>query len=98
MIAPYDCHFFVCTNEKEPDKPSCKGSGAIKEFRRLVAQLGVENVRVNMSGCLGRCKKGPALVIYPQDIWYRYETIDDLKEIAESQLLKQQTVDRLLMQ
>ncbi len=60
-------------------------------------ELELEKVRVNASGCLDRCELGPTMVIYPEGVWYRYETRADVDEILEVHLLGKGRVDRLLL-
>ncbi len=66
---------------------------------RLVA-LGLHGpgrVRISKTGCLGRCGMGPCIVIYPDDIWYRYTSIEDIDEIIEGHLIKGVRVTRLAL-
>ena len=53
--------------------------------------------RVNRAGCFDRCKDGPLLVIYPDDIWYRYIDQNDIDEIISEHILKGNIVKRLLV-
>jgi (2Fe-2S) ferredoxin len=53
--------------------------------------------RVSKSGCLGRCKMGPCLVIYPDEVWYSYTDFADMDEIIDSHLLGGRIVERLLI-
>ena len=34
----------------------------------------IENIRLNASGCLDRCELGPNMVIYPEGVWYHYDS------------------------
>ena len=52
-------------------------------------------MRVNNAGCLNRCALGPVLVIYPEGVWYHYQTTDDIDEIIESHLQHDKIVTRL---
>ena len=81
----YDLHILVCTNEK----PNGKGCGP-KGAQEIVDQLKVwsksgalqgGNVRINKSGCLGRCDEGVACVAYPKGEWMVEATPKDLPEI-----------------
>jgi (2Fe-2S) ferredoxin len=99
----YNKHLFFCINQREGGKECCnnKGASELREYakKRLVA-LGLHGpgaMRVNMSGCLGRCSEGPTLVIYPDGVWYSYQNQADIDEIIEQHLVKGQTVERLLM-
>ena len=100
---PYAKHLFFCVNQREGGLKCCNSSGAT-EFRAYakerVAELGLagkEGVRVNMSGCLGRCADGPSLVVYPDGVWYRYASKEDLDEIIQRHIIENEVVDRLLM-
>jgi len=66
-------------------------------MKARVKALGIENVRVNNAGCLERCELGPAMVIYPEGIWYHYDSEADVDEIIESHILKDRRVERLLL-
>jgi (2Fe-2S) ferredoxin len=48
---------------------------------------GPGKVRVSPSGCLGRCRLGPCLVIYPEGVWYSYTSTDDLDTIIQTHLI-----------
>jgi len=52
-------------------------------------------MRVNKAGCLDRCTEGPVLVIYPDNIWYKYESKDDIDEIISSHIVNDKIVQRL---
>jgi len=93
-------HVFVCTNQRPPDaaRPGCGAHGADAARDHLKSRakaLGLKDVRVNSAGCLGRCELGPLLVVYPDGIWYRFETIADIDEILETHLSRGGRVERL---
>jgi (2Fe-2S) ferredoxin len=52
-------------------------------------------MRANASGCLDACEYGAAIVVYPDNVWYGGVTVDDIDEIIESHLLKDEPVERL---
>ena len=96
----YRLHLFFCTNQKVPGKTCCqdKQATAFWEYaREKVKSLGIYDVRVNKSGCLGKCSLGPSLVIYPDNIWYSYSTKEDLDEIIHAHVVEGRPVERLLM-
>jgi len=70
---------------------------AKKRAKALGIKLGEHNIRVNKSGCLGRCAEGPILVIYPEGVWYTYHTEADIDEILERHVIKGEKVERLLI-
>ncbi|MCX8133009.1 MAG: (2Fe-2S) ferredoxin domain-containing protein [Roseococcus sp.] len=98
----YTAHVFVCCNRR-PDghrRGSCaaKGSEALRDYMKARAkELGLARVRVNMAGCLDRCEFGPAIVIYPEGVWYRAETRADVDEILAAHLVEGGRARRLML-
>lgn len=96
----YLVHVFCCTNQR-PDthrRGSCaaRGSKQLCDYMcRLGMALGVPRIRINHAGCLNVCEYGPVMVIYPQGIWYRYETEADIEEILRSHVKRGVPVERL---
>lgn len=98
----YEAHVFCCTNDRGADakRPSCaqRGSEKLRDYMKAQARAGgLANVRVNASGCLDRCELGCTMVIYPEGVWYHYDTRADLDEIIETHLKKGERVARLLL-
>jgi (2Fe-2S) ferredoxin len=98
----FRAHVFVCCNRR-PDghrRGSCaaRGSEDLRDYMKARAkELGLRDVRVNMAGCLDRCEFGPALVIYPEGIWYSPKTRDDVDEILAAHLVAGGRVPRLML-
>lgn len=96
----YNTHVFCCTNQR-PDghtRGCCHSKQATKlrnYMKARVKELGLPETRVNVAGCLDRCELGPVMVVYPEGIWYRYTTTDDIDEIIQSHLIDGQPVTRL---
>lgn len=44
------------------------------------------------------CEYGPAMVIYPEGVWYKFETEEDIEEILRSHIINGRRVDRLALQ
>lgn len=96
----YQQHIFLCINQRENDEDCCakRGSKPLLDYLKMkIKKLGEKKIRVSSAGCLGRCKQGPVLVIYPEGIWYHCATLQDVDEIIEKQIVKKQTVARLLL-
>lgn len=98
----YKAHVFCCTNERPPGhvRGCCKEKGAEKlrnYLKTRVKELGLAGVRVNVAGCLDRCELGPALVIYPEGVWYTYASTADVEEIIARHLQRGERVERLLL-
>jgi len=72
----YDKHIFICKNDRGENstRQSCGSIGGLdirKEFVSLINAAGLKGkIRANKSGCLDLCEQGPAIVIYPQGLWY----------------------------
>jgi len=103
MITPnFDFHVFICQN-KRPEgavRECCMSKGADKlldHMKAISKELGITNIRINKSGCLDQCENGIAMVIYPQGIWYSVKTTEDIDKIVKSHILKQETVNELLI-
>jgi (2Fe-2S) ferredoxin len=84
-----DCHVFCCTNVRPAnhERGSCARKGAVQlreSMKTMAKELGVSRVRINASGCLDRCGLGPSMVIYPEGVWYRYETEADIAQILST--------------
>ncbi|ACH82471.1 putative ferredoxin 2Fe-2S protein [Acidithiobacillus ferrooxidans ATCC 53993] len=96
----YRHHIFFCTNKRN-DGSSCANHGSVASHQLAkviisnLEQLGITNVMVNSSGCLGRCKDGPVLVIYPDGIWYTFGVEDDVREIIQEHITRGHIVKRL---
>jgi (2Fe-2S) ferredoxin len=98
----YQTHVFCCTNTRPPGHPkgccSAKGSEKLRNYMKVRAkELGLGETRINAAGCLDRCSHGPTMVIYPEGVWYHYESTADIDEILETHLRKGGRVTRLMM-
>lgn len=95
-------HVFVCTNKRPPGHPkgSCAERGAnevLAALTDLVEQRELfETVKVNASNCLGPCRSGPTIVVYPENTWYAGVKIADVPEIVESHFVQGKPVQRLV--
>jgi len=94
---------FFCTNQRNDGRKCCEQAGASKLRAYAKAKIkdlklsGKGQVRVNTAGCLDRCGLGPVVVVYPEEVWYRYQSESDIDEIIEQHLLNNQIVNRLLI-
>ena len=82
----------------------CRGTGCtsshsgdiIENFRKLIEEKNIENVRVIQTGCFGLCAKGPIVVIRPEDTFYANVTPEDCEEIINTHIVEGNVVQRLL--
>lgn len=99
----YGKHVFVCMNERPEghERGCCAGKGSVKlrnYMKARVKELGVDQTRINQSGCLDRCELGPTMVIYPEGVWYTFATAEDVDEIISEHLQNDRRVERLMLQ
>jgi (2Fe-2S) ferredoxin len=103
IVAKFQHHLFICTNERDEDapRPSCAGSGSkkLKEaFKEAIKDAGLKGkVRANEVGCLDQCEHGPVVVVYPEAVWYGFVHLKDIGEIVSDHLLHGRPVERLLL-
>lgn len=97
----YQYHIFFCTNQRPSGKTSCENHHAsemrlyLKDRIKALDLHGAGQVRVNATGCMGRCDFGPVLVVYPEGVWYTFVDQEDIDEIVEKHLQGGQVVERL---
>ena len=72
------CHGTGCTSSKSPQ--------IIENFRKILEEKQIENVRVIQTGCFGLCAKGPIVIVKPEDC----------EEIINTHIIEGNRVERLL--
>ena len=82
------CRGTGCTSSNSPD--------IIDNFRKILKEKNIQNVRVIRTGCFGLCAKGPIVIVRPEDTFYAMVTPDDCREIIEKHIEKGEIVERLL--
>ena len=82
------CHGTGCTSSKSPV--------IIDNFRKILKEKNIDNVRVIKTGCFGLCSKGPIVIIRPEDTFYSNVTPEDVEEIVNTHIIGGEVVSRLL--
>ena len=82
------CYGTGCTSSKSPQ--------ILENFRRILKEKNIDNVRVIMTGCFGLCAKGPIVIIRPEDAFYAMVTPEDCEEIIQTHIVEGKRVERLL--
>ena len=82
------CQGTGCTSSKSPQ--------ILENFKRLVKENNLTNVRVIKTGCFGLCAKGPIVIIRPEDTFYAMVKPEDCEEIIKSHIMEGKVVERLL--
>lgn len=98
----FEKHIFICTNQRiAGEKKSCGescGLETIKDFKKQLKEKNVKGrIRVQRAGCLDACEYGPALVIYPEGIFYRCKNVDDVTRIVNEHLISNTPVEELII-
>jgi len=74
---------------------SGKATEAREALEKEVAELGLDGVKVDFTGCHGFCQQGPIAFVEPEGIFYAHVSVDDVPEIAHSHLRDGKPVERL---
>jgi (2Fe-2S) ferredoxin len=92
-VRNYDAHVFVCKGG------DCKKRGSKTVRSTLKKELRAQGmnraVRIDSVECLGHCKHGPNLIVYPKGTWYLGVTERDVTEVVEQHLKNGDPVERL---
>lgn len=85
----------------------CNGTACInKDIRGLqdileeqLEKFGLtEHVKINISGCLGMCDKGPIMIVYPGYTIYGNLSEEDIPEILQEHIINDKPIPRLAIQ
>ena len=82
------CHGTGCTSSKSAE--------ILANFKRIIEEKKIENVRVIKTGCFGLCAKGPIVIIRPEDTFYAMIKPEDCEEIIQTHIIEGNRVERLL--
>lgn len=102
-MGKYQCHIFVCINNRAEDDPRgcCAANGSLEildAFKETLFKRGLKGkVRANKAGCLDTCEFGPSVVVYPEGIWYSVKNREDVVEVVEKHVKTGEIVERLLI-
>ncbi|MGI8813499.1 MAG: (2Fe-2S) ferredoxin domain-containing protein [Pyrinomonadaceae bacterium] len=99
-------HVFVCNGK------SCSAVGAAEVKAAFERELLAKKLRYGKEskgrnpngtilltdcGSVGFCSIGPAVLVYPENVWYAQVTPEDVPEIIEEHLEKGRVVERLMV-
>jgi (2Fe-2S) ferredoxin len=84
---PYQRSIYVCTNDRQGERPSCgdqNGEEVFRKLREIAKTRGIHpRIRVGQAKCLGQCTRGTTVMIYPDNVWISGVTLENLHEIVE---------------
>ncbi len=104
--APVRRHVFVCNGK------SCMAVGAAEvktEFEQILAEKEIRFGKTSKGrnpegpvvltdcGSVGFCSVGPAVLVYPEGVWYAQVQAEDVRDIVEHHLEKSEVVERLAL-
>ncbi len=99
-MKPYRLHIFVCQGKRCAARGSEDILDALKE---RIKSEDIKDVKVSKSGCLKVCKEtdtegeySPAVVVYPEGVWYRNFKVTDIDELISRHVKKGEVIERLL--
>ncbi|NLN35393.1 MAG: NADH-quinone oxidoreductase subunit NuoF [Candidatus Cloacimonetes bacterium] len=80
----------------------CVSAGSLKikeRFHEVLAEHNLTNeVNIIETGCMGPCDYGPVMAIYPEGIFYKKVSPEDVPEIVAEHFIKGRPVARLMLQ
>lgn len=87
--ALYEKTILVCCNRK--DEPSCARDTDTDSWVGRMRQYLVDNglglrAWIIRSGCMGRCRKGPNVMVFPENDFYEDVKEEDIEEIIRTHL------------
>lgn len=95
-------HVFVCTgsscSKNDSEQTLAKFWEVLAEKGLLYGKRGTMDgtVIVTTCGSVGLCAIGPAVLIYPEGVWYYQVTPEDVEEIVTEHIIGGRIVERLL--
>ena len=104
--APIRHHVFVCTGKSCSARDSAE---VLQAFERELTERGLlfgreakgKNPRgsiiVTSCASVGFCSIGPAVMVYPDGVWYAQVRSEDVREIVDEHLLGGNVVNRLAL-
>jgi NADH:ubiquinone oxidoreductase subunit F (NADH-binding)/(2Fe-2S) ferredoxin len=81
----------------------CQGTGCVsgksievtEALVKAVKEAGLNDIKIDFTGCHGFCEQGPVAIVEPEGIFYTHVTINDVPEIVNSHLRDGKPVKRL---
>ncbi|MDD5339448.1 MAG: NADH-quinone oxidoreductase subunit NuoF [Dehalococcoidales bacterium] len=81
----------------------CQGTGCVsgksieitEAFNKAIKDAGLNDVKIDLTGCHGFCEQGPVAIVEPEGIFYTHVTVKDVPEIVSSHLKDGKPVERL---
>lgn len=94
-------HAFICTSSRinGQQKGYCFQKESVDIVQAFMEEVEnndlMDDVMITNTGCMGICSQGPIVVVYPEGIWYKEVSLDDVEEIVNSHFMNGKPVKRL---
>ena len=80
----------------------CVSAGSLKVKEKMVEQLAkhglTDEINIIETGCMGPCDYGPVMMVYPEGVFYKKVTPEDVPELVEEHFVKGRPLHRLMIQ
>jgi NADH:ubiquinone oxidoreductase subunit F (NADH-binding)/(2Fe-2S) ferredoxin/Pyruvate/2-oxoacid:ferredoxin oxidoreductase delta subunit len=94
MEKVYRANILICAGT------SCVAFGSLRLRDALVAEIenrGLQDeIKVETTGCNGFCAVGPLMIVYPEGVFYKQLTVEDVPYFVEEHLVKGRIVKKHL--